>query len=32
VTLVVIQCNDLDIYNVQIVQSSCSNISFDESV
>ena len=31
-TLIVIRCNDLGIYNVQIVQSSYSTISFDESV
>jgi hypothetical protein len=32
VTLFDIQCNDLSIYNVQNVQSSCSIFSFVESV
>jgi hypothetical protein len=32
VTLIVIHCNDFDSYNVGNLQSSCSNISFDESV
>jgi len=32
VTLNVIQCNDMGIYNVENVQSSCSTISFEECV